>query len=456
MLQYKDKIVVKLNTIKGTTAAQIAHSIEQQAQPSPGEQQTEQPLPTIRELASALRVSPVTVAAAYRLLRTRGLAIGHGRRGTRLRPQSSPQPPALRSVRVPDGVVDLSTGNPDAQLLPSIDAALRGLHHDQHLYGEPAELRSLIAFATAELDADGIPSAAVTVTSGALDAVERVLREHARPGDRVLVEDPTLPGFLDLLASLGLVPQPCAMDDEGLEPEAFDDALTPPVKAVILTPRAQNPTGAAMSTKRASDLSRILRRRSQVMLIEVDPVGPVSGAAAVTLTDPVLERWVSVKSISKFLGPDLRVAVIAGDALTIARVERRQALGVRWVSHLLQRLTLALWSDPSSGRRLARAADLYSQRRAGLVNALAAHGISAYGRSGLNVWIPVREETATVQALAGRGWGVAPGERFRIRSAPAIRVTASALLPEEGRRFAADLADLTSPRGRSGEARRRS
>jgi DNA-binding transcriptional MocR family regulator len=447
MLQYKISIVVTLNTIRGATAAEIAHSIEQQAQPSPGEQPSEQPLPTIRELASALRVSPVTVAAAYRLLRTRGLAIGHGRRGTRLRPQSSPQPPALRSARVPDGVVDLSSGNPDPQLLPSIDAVLRGLHHDQHLYGEPAELRSLIAFATAEFDADGIPSAAVTVTSGALDAVERVLREHARPGDRVLVEDPTLPGFLDLLASLGLVPQPCAMDDEGLEPEAFDGALTPPVKAVILTPRAQNPTGAAMSARRASDLSRLLRRRSQVMLIEVDPVGPVSGATAVTLTDPALERWVSVKSLSKFLGPDLRVAVMAGDALTIARVERRQALGVRWVSHLLQRLTLALWSDPSTGRRLARAADLYSQRRASLIEALASHGIAAQGRSGFNVWIPVRAETATVQALVGRGWGVAPGERFRVRSAPAIRVTTSALAPDDARRFAADFASAFRSRG---------
>ena len=196
------------------------------------------------------------MAAAYRLLRTRGLAIGHGRRGTRLRAQSSPQPPALRSPAVADGVVDLTTGNPDPELLPSIDAALRGLHAGTHLYGEPAELRSLIAFATAEFEADGIPAAAVTVTSGALDAIERVLREHARPGDRVLVEDPTLPGFLDLLASLGLIPHPCAIDDEGLEPDAFDRALTPQVKAAIVTPRAQNPTGAAMSTRRASDLSR--------------------------------------------------------------------------------------------------------------------------------------------------------------------------------------------------------
>ena len=434
--------MVKLNQIKGATAAEIANSIEEAARKAEADEQ----LPTVRSLAASLRVSPVTVAAAYRLLHARGLAVGQGRRGTRLRAHLTPQPPALRSARVPDGVVDLSSGNPDPQLLPSLDAALRGLHHDQHLYGEPAELRSLIAFATAEFDADGIPSAAVTVTSGALDAVERVLREHARPGDRVLVEDPTLPGFLDLLTSLGLVPQPCAMDDEGLEPDAFDRALTPPVKAVILTPRAQNPTGAAMSAKRASDLSGLLRRRSHVLLVEVDPVGPVSGVPAVTLTESPPERWVSVKSTSKFLGPDLRVAVVAGDALTIARVERRQALGVRWVSHLLQRLTLALWSDPSSGRRLARAADHYAQRRTALIEALAAHGITAHGRSGFNVWIPVREETATAQALTERGWGVAAGERFRIRSAPAIRITTSALAPDDARRLAADFASALRSR----------
>jgi DNA-binding transcriptional MocR family regulator len=113
----------------------------------------------------------------------------------------------------------------------------------------------------------------------------------------------------------------------------------------------------------------------------------------------------------------------------------------------LQRLTLALWSDPSSGRRLARAADLYAQRRGGLIDALAAHGIAAHGRSGLNVWIPVRAETATVQQLAERGWGVAAGERFRIRSAPAIRVTISTLVPDEARRFAADFAAILRARG---------
>jgi DNA-binding transcriptional MocR family regulator len=167
----------------------------------------------------------------------------------------------------------------------------------------------------------------------------------------------------------------------------------------------------------------------------------------VTLTDPSPEHWVSVKSTSKFLNPDLRVAVVAGDATTIARVERRQALGARWVSHLLQRLTLSLWSDPSSGRRFARAADVYAQRRQALIDALAAHKITAHGHSGLNVWIPVREETATVRALAERGWGVAAGERFRLRSTPAIRITTSTLLPDEANRLATDFAATLRSRG---------
>jgi len=113
----------------------------------------------------------------------------------------------------------------------------------------------------------------------------------------------------------------------------------------------------------------------------------------------------------------------------------------------MQNLTLALWSDPSSGRLFARAAEVYAERRNALIEALAAHEIHARGRSGFNVWIPVREETTTVQALADRGWAVAAGERFRVQSPPAIRVTTSALPPAEATRFGADLAASFRQRG---------
>ena len=109
----------------------------------------------------------------------------------------------------------------------------------------------------------------------------------------------------------------------------------------------------------------MLKRHPDLLLIENDPFGPVSGARAVTLTGGGRSQWAIVRSLTKFLGPDLRVAIVAGDELTVARVRARQSVGTRWVSHLLQHLALALWSDPSSGRHLARAADTYARRRQG-------------------------------------------------------------------------------------------
>ena len=253
-------------------------------------------------------------------------------------------------------------------------------------------------------------------------------------------------GLTRLIVAVFLIPAPFAVDDDGPRPDALEGALGPRVPAVVISSRAQNPTGAAISEKRASDLRRVLRQRPRALLIEIDDSAVVSGTPLVTLTTG-LERWAVVRSTSKWLGPDLRLAVITGDATTIGRLQRRQAVNVRWVSHLLQNLTLALWSDPSSGRLFARAAEVYAERRQALIEALMAHEIRAHARSGLNVWIPVREETATVQALAERGWAVAAGERFRMQTPPAIRITTSALLPAEAMRFAADLAATVRQRG---------
>jgi len=429
-------------SIRGGRAATIAASIERALEA--GKFAGDGRLPPIRELAVTLRVSPVTVAASYRLLQSRGLAVGEGRRGTRLTRLSGTVPPGAGPRSLVAGLVDLATENPDPALLPPLDAALRTVSPSPALYGGPPELPALAAFAASEFEADGIPRGPIAITSGSLDAIERVFREHLRAGDRVAIEDPACPVLLGLLASLGLTRVPFALDNEGPRPESFGRALGPSVRAAVVTSRAQNPTGAAISATRAHDLTRVLRRRPNALLVEIDRAAPVSGVPLVTLGTG-RPHWAVVRSTSMFLGPDLRVAVLTGDGLTMARVRRRQSVSVRWVSHLLQRLALALWSDPSNGRRLARAAGVYADRRNGLIDALAARDITSFGRSGFNVWIPVREETATVQALADRGWAVAAGERFRLQSPPAIRVTTSALPPAAAVRFAADLAAANRP-----------
>ena len=67
------------------------------------------------------------------------------------------------------------------------------------------------------------------------------------------------------------------------------------------------------------------------------------------------------------------------------------------------------------------------------------------GSSGFNVWIPVQAEVPVVQALAERGWAVTAGERFRLQTPPAIRVTTSTLQPVDAARFADDLKEVIAP-----------
>lgn len=429
------------NRISGRTAAGIAGSLERQLHGGAGRGE---PLPTVRALAKRLGVSPATVAAAYKLLRSRGLVAGQGRRGTRVvPPPASGSPGPVRAA--PPGTVDLASGNPDPALLPPLGPALRMADSGHVLYGGGGVDRGLMAFVAAELEADGIAAPAVAVASGALDASERILREYLRAGDRVAVEDPSFPGMLDLISALALVPAPCAVDEAGPRPDALEEALGRGSRAVIVTPRAQNPMGAALTAERADELRRVLRRFPGVVLIENDYAAPVAGAPARTLGGGARVPWALVRSTSKFLGPDLRVAVVAGDETTLGRFVARQAIGARWVSHILQRLALALWSDPANGRRFARAAELYATRRHALRAALAARGIQAYGESGFNVWVPVPNESSAVAQLAERGWAVAAGDRFRLQSPPAIRITTSTLDPADAGRLAADLAAALRP-----------
>jgi DNA-binding transcriptional MocR family regulator len=284
--------------------------------------------------------------------------------------------------------------------------------------------------------------------SGALDGIERVLQVHLRPGDRVAVEDPGYSAVFDLLSALGLVPAPVALDERGVVPAELRRVLAAGARGCVLTPRAQNPTGAAWDQARARELRAVVDAYPQVLVIEDDHAGKVAGVPAFTLSPRGRERWAVVRSVSKSLGPDLRLAILAGDPGTVARVEGRQALGSGWVSHLLQETVAALWSDPAVERRLVKAAGTYGRRRRALIAALARRGVAAEGRSGLNVWVPVAEEGAAIAALAGAGWAVRAGEPYRIRSGPAIRITVAGLRDDEIERLADDMALAVRPSGR--------
>lgn len=426
--------------IAGGRASEIAESVEagvRTGRLAPGAS-----LPTVRALAAKLGVSPATVAAAYRTLRARALIAGAGRRGTRVThrpPLSTPAP-----APPPAHLVDLADGNPDPRLLPALGPALARPARPR-LYGEGANRPGLLALAARQLGADGIPVGALAVVGGALDGIERILQARLRPGDRVAVEDPGYTGVLDLVAALGLVAEPVALDDFGPDPASLRRALQAGARALVVTPRAQNPTGAAFDERRMRQLRRTLDDWPHVLVVEDDHAGPVAGARALTLCHAGRQRWAVVRSVAKALGPDLRLAILAGDAGSVARVEGRQRVGTGWVSHLLQAPVEALWSRRGMEARLASAAAVYAGRRRDLLEALARRGIAAHGRSGMNVWVPVPDEAAVVGSLAAAGFAARAGERYRLRSAPAVRVTTARLRPRDAERVAEALARGVGP-----------
>jgi DNA-binding transcriptional MocR family regulator len=420
----------------GAGAATIAATIEAGiagGRLGPGER-----LPTVRELATALAVSPATVAAAYKDLGQRGLISANRRRGTVV---ASQPPLRVRGARpVPAGTVDLASGNPDPAQLPPLGPALARIDPAHKLYGGPAELPRLAALARADFAADGV-TGELAIVGGAMDGIERVLQAHLRAGDRVAVEDPCWPRIADLIRALGLRPEPVAVDQHGPVPGELARALERGARAVIVTPRGQNPAGAAVDPPRGRELREVLGQHWRVVLIEDDYVAAVAGAPYVPL-HAASDRWVVIRSLSKVLGPDLRVAPMAGDPLTISRVEGRQLLGPGWVSHLLQQTAAELWDSVATRDMLAATAVRYAERRAALVDALARHGITAHGRSGLGVWVPLAEESTAVQQLAERGWAVSPGERFRFRTPPGIRITTTSLDPAAAADLAAAISEI--------------
>jgi DNA-binding transcriptional MocR family regulator len=418
------------SSIAGTGAESIAANVEEAI--SHGSLAPGDALPPIRELAGRLGVNANTVAAAYRLLRVRGAVETAGRRGTRVRHRPATTPRSLLGLDVAAGVRDLSTGNPDPALLP-IAAALRHGPAPRRpvLYGEAPMSPELVDFSRAALLADGVPADHLAVTSGALDGIERALSAHLRPGDRVAVEDPGWANLLDLLAALGLSAEPVRVDDDGPLVDDMARALNRGVRAVVITNRAQNPTGAALSDDRADALGGLLAGHADgLLLVEDDHCAGIAGAPLHTLAGST-GHWAFVRSASKAYGPDLRVAVLAGDHRTVERVHGRLRLGPGWVSHLLQDLAVGLWSDEAASRLVRTAEVQYTSARTRLRAALAERGVAAHGRSGLNLWIPVPDETVAITRLLSAGWAAAPGTRFRIRTPAGIRVTIADLTADE-------------------------
>jgi DNA-binding transcriptional MocR family regulator len=399
--------------ISGTTAAEIAGSIRalvEQGVFPPGEA-----LPSVRDLARALGVNRNTVVAAYRQLAQAAVVISRGRGGTRVAERA----PLPQEGFARDTVLrDVGTGNPDPALIPDLAPILGRIASRPVLYGEPVVDEDLAAWAHDWFAPDLLPrDVHVTVTNGAVDALERLLAQALTRDDAVALEDPCFLSAIHTVRVGGYRPVAVPVDEEGMTVAGLQAALDAGVRAIVCTPRAQNPTGAGMSAERASALREVLAEHPFVLIVEDDHFSLLSRHPYRSLISPAHRRWALVRSVSKFLGPDMCLALAATDPETATRLATRLSPGTTWVSHLLQRLALAQLTDPAARGMIARASAHYSERNRAVAALFTDQGVDAVAHDGLNLWVDTGASARAVsEQLMRRGWLARTGDQFALRA----------------------------------------
>ena len=389
-------------------------------------------LPTIRDLARTLEVSPTTTASAYRELERRGIVKGQGRAGTLVARRSV----ELGGARVfhmgpADGkspANDYSTGYPDPRVLLDYSrfATSAANGSGARTFLNQAVCEELASQLKVLL---GVGDEELTVVNGSLDALDRVLAQVCAPGDRVAVEEPNFPPIFDLLEVHRLIAIPVSSDADGIVPQSLAQALQMRPRVMIMQPRAQNPTGVSISSARFNELAALLFDSDIATLIEDDHSGLISMSPRRSLRGLIRADVVTIFGFSKSHGPDLRISAIAAPPQLISRIAARRRLGPSWTSEILQRILALTLNDGGARDEVERARQIYSKRLMRLVERLSDTRSRVWSRDGLNAWIPVSSEIGAITDLARIGMVVAPGSAFYLDppQQPYIRITTASL-----------------------------
>lgn len=270
-------------------------------------------LPPQRTLAAQLGVDLTTVTRAYAVARSRGLLEGEVGRGSFVR---------ARSEDDEIGVVDLSMNLPPPPEGVSLGAMLQETVTAILQRADPAVLMAyhpeLGALGQRRAGAEWLAPClgdrspdSMLVSPGSQAALAAVLSVLCKPGDVVIAEPLTYPGFKAIAAQLGLHIVACASDEAGAIPASIDAACRRDrPAAVYLVPTMQNPTATTMPADRRRDVAEVVKRAG-TWLVEDDPYSRLYDAPLPAVSSFMPERSAYIGTLAKTLSPGLRIAYLA-------------------------------------------------------------------------------------------------------------------------------------------------
>jgi DNA-binding transcriptional MocR family regulator len=209
-------------------------------------------------------------------------------------------------------MISFARGIPAPECLPVeelADCARVALERDGKTilsYGASSGYGPLREWLAARHDVD---PARIFITNGSLQGFV-FLAQRLAVGKRVLVERPTYDRPLKILRELGAKIEGLHCDDEGLDPDALEEALKSGEKPafVYLIPTFQNPSGRTLSEERRRRIAE-LARAHDVLVLEDDPYSLVrfEGEPLPSVFELSGGEIAYSSSFSKTIAPGLRV-----------------------------------------------------------------------------------------------------------------------------------------------------
>lgn len=379
-------------------------------------------LPTHRDLAWRLGVTVGTVTRAYKEVTARGLVDGEIGRGTFVRdPRTHGWGRNSDSEPAP---VDMGLNFPTE--MAESEAALRATL--AQIVADPRELRLADydtnggrrehrAAMAQWISGFGVDATAETtlITAGAQHAISSALQALTEPGDVVLCDPLTHPGFIGVASILRLRTVGVEWDEHGMAPDALDAAIRHHrPKALFLIPTVHNPTSLTFAEPRRRELARVVERYGLPVVeddlyrayADADVPAPLSAFAP--------EHVIYLTSASKHLSPGLRIGALHMPP----RMRTRGRAAIRdsiWMASPLNAEVVTRWLTDGTADRLREGKRRAQIRRADAARQILGPLVSIRSEGSPHAWLRIPDTWEGVDpaaALLEKGVVTTAGEVF--------------------------------------------